>query len=221
MPNIFPILVNVAATPYVTAPTIKTGQAVSRADYDDGYYQAGRADSFFLLKDNNFFGHKQRFTGITGGYYCQILAQWCDVTGTATTEALAIPDNIVLDWNTWDRATNDVLGLYRTIVATNINWANSLTSAVATSVGAFTTGWRLWNRSEANNFMLVDGTTPPLNYPPLNFTFLGFYYTSTNTATAAIRVGNAVSTYQLDLVTKTTSTNYRYVAVRNFNTSEL
>lgn len=203
-----------------TAPAIKTGQTVSRADYDDGYYQAGRLDTFFLLKDNNFFGNKQRFTGITGGYYDQTLAGWYNAAGVATTEALAIPLNIVLDWNLWDRSTGDVLGVYRSIVATNINWATSLTSAVATSVGSFTTGWRLWNRSEANNFMYVDGTTIPLNYAPLNISFGGFYWTSTNNATNAIRVGNGLS-YQLDMIAKTSIINYRYVAVRNFNTSEL
>ena len=59
-------------------------------------------------------------------------------------------NDIVIDWSTYDGS--EVLGLYR--VATTSNWDDSIDNALLTSIGTFTSGWRLPNINEL--FSLID-----------------------------------------------------------------
>lgn len=51
------------------------------------------------LKYNNVFGHKQRFTGINGGYWSgnQGTGFYADVDGNSTTQAISFPNDIIID----------------------------------------------------------------------------------------------------------------------------
>jgi hypothetical protein len=130
----------------VGATLMKTGQTTSFRTGDDGDIEAGRATDFFTLAENNPFGNTQRFTGVTGGYYDQTLAGYYDKDGVATTKALAIPDNIVIDWSTYN-GTN-VLGHSLDVDATSVTWGDAIDNALAYSVGSFISGWRLPNFNE-------------------------------------------------------------------------
>ena len=99
-----------------TAKRKKTGQIVSRHSNDDGDTQRGRLEDFFRVRNNLIecvvekFGHNFRFTGITGGYQDPDTLQWKDKNGNTTTEALAFPNDIVIDWSQCDKSSGDVIG---------------------------------------------------------------------------------------------------------------
>jgi hypothetical protein len=107
---------------------MKTGQTTSYRTGDDGDLEAGRATSFTVLSANNPFGNTNRFTSELG-------------TQTYT-------NNIVIDWSTYDGTT--VLGYKRTYQS-NALWAASIDGCLAVSIGAFTSGWRMWNIIECVN----------------------------------------------------------------------
>jgi hypothetical protein len=133
-----------AATTYASAKLMKTGQTTSYRTGDDGDIEAGREDSFFVLKENNPFGNANRFTDELGG-------------ATYT-------NNIVIDWSTFDGLS--VLGYYRTLIANN-TWENVIDACVALSIGSFNSGWRLVNRTELNNIVNGD-VLHATNYAPFN-----------------------------------------------------
>lgn len=89
-----------------SAPLMKTGQTTSYRDGDDGNTTRGRAISFFVLGQNNYFGNNQRFTGVTGGYFDQNLLAFFDFEGNPTTYDLAFPNWLVCDWSTMDSDGN-------------------------------------------------------------------------------------------------------------------
>jgi hypothetical protein len=144
--NTLTIEVPSGAVAPVGATLMKTGQTTSFRTGDDGDLQEGRDVDFFTLAENNPFGNTQRFTGVTGGYYDQTLAGYYDKDGVATTKALAIPDNIVIDWSTYN-GTN-VLGHSLDVDATSVTWGDAIDNALAYSVGSFISGWRLPNFNE-------------------------------------------------------------------------
>lgn len=81
---------------------LKTGQTYTARDDDDGATQRGRGVDWFTLSGNNPFGNTQRFTGITGGYYDQVLGGWFTKDGVPTLYADAVPNHIICDWSTMD-----------------------------------------------------------------------------------------------------------------------
>lgn len=140
----------------VGATLMRTGATTSYRTGDDADTSSdGRAVDFLTLPSNNPFGNTNRFT---------------DELGTQT-----YTNNIVIDWSTYNGST--VLGVYRVnfYVKVAVNWNDAIDNALALSIGTFTTGWRLWNKIEAVNFMnqssfLVYG------YSPLNATGNGAVY---------------------------------------------
>lgn len=133
----------------VGATLLKTGQTTSYATGDDGDLEAGRDASFMVLPSNNPFGNTNRFTDVLGGQ----------------TYTLAI----VIDWSTYN-GTN-VLGYTRNLSPTNITWSAAITGALATSIGTYTSGWRLTNINELNSIVRLGGVTSTvLNYAPFSVT---------------------------------------------------
>lgn len=157
-----PAVQNFTCTPFPVGATLtKTGQTTSYRTGDDGDLEAGRATSFTVLASNNPFGNTNRFTSELG-------------TQTYT-------NNIVIDWSTYNGST--VLGYKRT--ATNVfsgGWNNAIDTCAATSIGSYTSGWRLANDNEWKNIM-NRGLSNPLNYAPFTtFTFTTSAHTSTTYA---------------------------------------
>lgn len=184
-----------AAVSRSTAKLIKTGQTTSYRTGDDGDLEAGRNTSFTVLAENNPFGNTNRFT---------------DELGTQT-----YTNNIVIDWSTYDGST--VLGWRRTDNGVNITWNNAIDGALLVSIGIFTTGWRLPNVTELLSICIWDSTFR-FNYSPFNIANTFQFYTSTtnpqSTGTAMMLATTASS--GLLSVTKTTSTNMRYIPCRTF-----
>jgi hypothetical protein len=125
----------------VGATLMKTGQTTVYRTGDDADTSAeGRATDFFTLAVNNPFGNTDRFTDELGG--------------------TTYTNNIVIDWSTYDTVAGTVLGYHRRLVSSggvfDFNWNDAIDLALAFSVGTFTSGWRLWNRTEANNIMNLE-----------------------------------------------------------------
>ena len=173
--------VPVVCTPApVGATLMKTGQTISYRTGDDGDIEAGRATDFFTLASNNPFGNTNRFTDELGG-------------STYT-------NNIVIDWSTFDGST--VLGLER-IANGNFNWNTNIDNAISHSVGIFTTGWRLPNIREIENFALMSSVySTSLNYPPLNLSTAGYYHCSTS-----YRASPSANTYTFNNLTGQSDVN--------------
>lgn len=165
------VVVSSSGSPSAVGATLmKTNQTVSYASTDDGDVEAGRGVDFLTLSVNNPFGNTNRFTDITG----------------AQTYTLAI----VIDWSTYDTVTGTVLGYRRTKSTGYTDWATALTNAAATSIGSYTTGWRLPNRKEIENIMNFGVATSVLNYAPFSITIDTNLWTGTtnnfNTANAFV-----------------------------------
>ena len=143
----------------VGATLMKTGQTTSYRTGDDGDIEAGRATSFTVLASNNPFGNTNRFTDILGG------------------QTYTLP--IVVDWSTYDGST--VLCYTKNLSTGALkNWADCIDQAAATSIGSYTSGWRLTNRKEIENIMRFAGTTLTVfNYAPFNQSVATNIWTST------------------------------------------
>ena len=185
-----------AVSSITTATLMKTGQTTSYRTGDDGDIEAGRQVNFTTLAENNPFGNTNRFTDELGGQ--------------------TYTNNIVIDWSTYDGAT--VLGWYRVSNGVDINWDNAIDGALATSIGTFTTGWRLPNIQELFSLMNFS-LTNPFNYSPINLGTSTFaYWTSTTReggTTAANRIFNSQTTVSSSAA-KTVTTSQRYIPCRVF-----
>jgi len=191
--------VDIVLTPSATIPVgaklMKTGQTTSYRTGDDGDLEAGRATSFFVLASNNPFGNTNRFTDELGGQ--------------------TYTNNIVIDWSTYDGST--VLGYRRTQNGVDITWNNAIDGALATSIGTFTSGWRLPNRNEFSNLWNGESTLG-YNYSPLNLNTPGLECWTGNSLTAATTLAwfNNTTYGQEGYKAKTTTTNSRYIPCRTF-----
>ena len=103
-----------------------------------------------------------------------------DASGVATTQALAFPNNIALDWSTYDG--NTALGVwwssYSSRNGSNADWATVIADANASSVGGFSSGWRVPNIRELLNFVSFNATRA-FNYAPFFDTSNARYWSST------------------------------------------
>ena len=173
------------------AKILRTGQTASSGTRSDGDLQNGRGTSFFLLptiggvQKYNPWGHTQRFTGTTGGYYDEVLAGYYDSAGVATTRALALPNEIVIDWSDFDGAT--VIGAYVNVpgfvyrsFADNLTYCNSFT------IGSYVSGWYSPNKKEVENFQYC-GSSGMFDYGALNLTGFISIWSSTEVVNDPLR----------------------------------
>ena len=211
-----------------TARRIKTGQTVSAADYDDGYYENGRDTDFFHCtiadKVYELYGHTFRFTGKTGGYQSNIDDLYYTKAGVLTDRATAFPDNVIMDWSQFDEATGEFLSYYAAFTNTNYIWTTAMASAVGHTDSLFATGWYLPNVQELMAIVYLGSSTYTLGYPPFNLTIAYHYWTSTYTPS---NVGYKFNWYNsfadpgLRRALLSTSSTYRLMAARVCNISEL
>lgn len=185
-----PSAVNVYCKPFpVGATLMKTGQTTSYRTGDDGDIEAGRATSFTTLASRNPFSNFNRFTSIAG-------------TQTYT-------NNIVIDWSTYN-GTN-VLGYYRVVSGSDVNWNSAIDAALALSVSTFTSGWRLPNKREMENifnYSLSFG----ISYAPFSFPNNTIWTSTTYEASTTVAYTHAGS--WINLTSKTSAA--RWIAVRTF-----
>lgn len=180
-----------------TAKLMKTGQTTSYITGDDGDIEAGRNTNFTTLAENNVFGNTNRFTDELGGQ--------------------TYTNNIVIDWSTYDGAT--VLGWYRVNNGIDTTWTLAIAGALATSIGTFTTGWRLPNVQEL--FSLANFATQLFNYSPLNASATAYnFWTGTTfngATTRAFVITNVLTgTSTVSATTKTATSLNRYIPCRVF-----
>jgi hypothetical protein len=166
-----------APSPIQTGVEImKTFQTIPYIGGDDGTLQLGCVGlvDWYTLTNPNPLGNTQRWTGTTGGYQDHTDMLFYDKDGVLTTEALAIPNNIVIDWLRY--VNGKVIGYYRTI----LNYGDFDTSCLlvaSNTLGTFT-GWHMTNMEELWNIQFR-GVTPAYNFPPFNYNTIKYFWTST------------------------------------------
>jgi len=138
------------------------GRIRSKIDVDANDY----GSEFLVLPYINYFGHHVRLTGRTGGY--KIGANYFDKDGVATTEALAFPDNVVLDHaqSPSNNPLEEVLVLKRTIGSIAMDWATSMATAAADT--QLNLNWRLLWKREMDNLLLNHNNANFLGFDPFN-----------------------------------------------------
>jgi hypothetical protein len=192
-PNHADIVINVAGP--VGATLMKTAQTTSYRTGDDGDLEAGRDTSFTVLATNNPFGNTNRFTDELGGQ--------------------TYTNGIVIDWSTYQG--NTVLGYSKNPNGSNVTWNTAVDGALATSIGSFTSGWRLTNRNEMENLINNGSSSGVLNYAPFSYTIDVNCWTSTTArydTTRAYILGSN-STGWVYALPKTSPSAY-YFACRTF-----
>jgi hypothetical protein len=172
---------------------MKTGQTTSYRTGDDGDLEEGRATDFFTLASNNPFGNTNRFTDELGG-------------STYT-------NDIVIDWSTYDGST--VLGYRRTQNGLTLSWNNAIDGALAVSIGAFTTGWRLPNIYELFSLYNYEVATTRLNYAPFNFSVAFELWTSTTNPSVTSNAMTMIS-QESSTRAKISAAAVQYIPVRTF-----
>lgn len=211
-PSILPaqtpmVCMPLAAPTYSTAPLSNTGMTSSVVPGDDGSLQNGKLVDFFTLIESiaeitgstnpNYIGNTKRFTDING---LQVYA-----------------DGIMIDWSLYGGSGSSG---YYTVPLPIDNNDDMTTDTLALSVGIFSSGWALWNRTEGNN-LVHNGTGffgvnvfswSPLNLPAAN------YWTGTGNPSVGIFI-NTVYGAQSQLARSNATP--RGVAVRFFTDADL
>ena len=217
-----------ATTPLNTSTPIKTGVTTSYIAGDDGDTQRGRLTDWFNIDFTNpVFSNQKRFTGTTGGYQDETDNNYYDESGVATTEALAYPDGIIVDWASYNQVNGDVL-MYE---VTNFN--SILVTCIADAQARTTGGFNDWNVTNFQELIRIVNpsniaTKSVIDYPPFNIVQIS---NNDNIWTTSGTDGGANPHYVvlffngniiLNNIASTQDNNsYNYIAVRYGNTSEL
>jgi hypothetical protein len=147
----------------------------------------GRATDFFTLNYTNEWGHSFRFVGQTGGYTDG--TGYFDVSGVATTKALAFPNDIIYDFTS--RNETEILSYYIGDSTTFRSYDTSLPLHVSSTFGGLT-AWYLWNDFEVRNVMSLgsfDSLGHWMSHKPFEFNSSTRYFiTSTRSGINITRV---------------------------------
>jgi hypothetical protein len=177
------IVLPASASPtYASARLMKSGVTTSYADYDAGYYQRGRATSFYKLLANNPFGHIWRFTGTSGGYYDSDTSQYKLANGTVSTFAGAFPNSVMIDWSTSNAIGVQIWAL-QPLSQTSLTWDNARITCNGLTVGSLSV-WYLCETVEADslrNWQLAGHHS----WLPLNFE-ISFWSANTNPSSTTV-----------------------------------
>lgn len=212
--------------------TYKTGQDVIVVAGDDGATQRGAGVDWYNLSNPNFFGHTKRFTGTTGGYWEESDSTYRDVNGTVTTNALAFPEDIVLDWSQFDIETGEVHGIYRVLNNVDVNYSGNETYINGLSTASWS-NFKVPNTNEQGRWAwksnqgavndrallyepLISNTTPNAGLGQGAFR----YWSCTTHSDGEARY--LENNYALCLKSvRSASSNFRSMVIRIFNISEL
>ena len=191
-----------------TAALMKTGQTTSYATGDDGDLQKGRDTDFFTLKEVPVNNDSSATVNTT-------LNRFTDELGGQN-----YTNDIVIDWSTFDGV--EVLGWSKHDYITLDTWSNFLASALAYSIGSFTSGWYLPNIMQLMSLPWF-GSSQKMQYPsPYNNAFdiaSNVFWSST---TDTNNISNALylatnSSRQIIALAKTSTRRALYV--RNFTST--
>ena len=153
----------------IGAELMKTGQSVSVRVGDDGFFKFGRAVDEYILNGLNPFGNPYRFTGVSDSDGYTDGVGYFDSLGNPTTKSLALPNNIAIDWSTFDGV--NVLGYDVTLRGID-NFNDAIDKALLLQTGGFLSGWRLPNMRAMDNLSIVGGNRrfamPPLDLSSTN-----------------------------------------------------
>lgn len=187
-----------------TAKLLKTGQTWSIATGDDGNLQSGRLVDWYTLQEVPLHNNGVPTINTTTN-------RFTDTLGSQT-----YANGIVLDWSTWDGSS-----LLGTTINITTHPVTSMTACItycnSFSLGGFSSGWKLWNRTEANNFINLDWLIM-FESAPWNNTSAFTYWTSStkkNLTTQGYRVSSNVGS--IDQAVRTG--NAKAMPVRYFNLS--
>jgi hypothetical protein len=208
-----------------SAPLMKTGQTTSYRTGDDGDIQAGRDVNFFNVDFVNFFGNSKRFTGITGGYNDETIAgesvvNCRDVNGNVVTIGQAFPEDIILDWSTYNSTTGDVLGYAGVNISTRgtRTWEDNIDYCLAFTTTSFPSGWRASNINEGQNIQNI-GVNWSMQWIPVALTSFEIWVSNSLVITGGSQ-SYVVGLYGVIQNKFNSSLNYS-LPVRTFNISEL
>ena len=147
----------------------------------------GRATDFFTLNYTNEWGHDFRFVGQAGGYTDG--TSYFDVTGVATTKALAFPNDIIYDFTS--RNETEILSYYIGDTTTFRSYNTALPLHVSSTFGGLT-AWYLWNDLEIRNVMSLgsfDSLGHWMSHKPFEFnSSMRYFITSTRSGINIIRL---------------------------------
>ena len=144
----------------------------------------GRETDFFTLNYTNEWGHAFRFCGTSGGYTDG--TSYFDVSGVATTKALAFPNDIICDFTS--RNETEILTYYTGDSTTYRGYTTALPLHVSSTFGGLT-AWYLWNDVEMRNVMSLgsyNSLSHWMAYKPFEFTDR-YYLTSTRAGIEVFR----------------------------------
>lgn len=181
----------------IGADLMKTNQTVSYRTGDDGDLEKGRATDFLTLSSANPFGTTERFTDELGGQ--------------------TYTNQIIIDWSTYNGTT--VLG-YGGSQFSGVTWDDAIDNTLVTSIGTYTSGWRLPNINELWSIVNLGVTgNKGLNYYPFTeldwVATLSNFWSSTTTPYATTQAMILKSfTIEIDNKSKTQTANY--FPVRDF-----
>lgn len=152
-------------TAKTTAFPLKTGETVSYGVGSDGQVGSGIGTSWLVMAENNMFGNTNRFTDTLGGS--------------------AYANNIVLDHQSRDPLTGNLLGYDRADVITARTFAAHLTYFAGKTNSGYG-NWRGTNYNELHQISRWGGVTFKWNFAPFNYTGAGtgdyLWATTTNNA---------------------------------------
>lgn len=205
------------------ATPLPTGQTTSYRSGDDGDLQRGRGADFLNLDagDTNFFGNEKRFTGITGGFWDEGTSQYKDVSGTVVAKSVAFPSNIVLDWQSYNQATGDVIW-WCINPTTSTNWNDAIDGQPYSNyAGLGYNDWYLPNRKEMDTIVTYEQLLI-LDYSPFELdTSLSYNWLFTS-STYIANTANAFVVMNVGTIAANAKTNLRsFIVLRYGNISEL
>jgi hypothetical protein len=142
----------VAPTAKTTGFVLKTGETFNYGTGSDGQVQSGDLVSWLVMSENNMFGNTNRFTDTSGGS--------------------TYSNNIVLDHQSRNPLTGQLLGYDRADVVTARTWANHLTY-FATKTNSGFGSWRGTNYNELHNISRWGGVSFKWSNAPFSYTGAG------------------------------------------------
>ena len=223
----------VPAPPLNTSNLRKTFLLASLRTGDDGATQRGRGVSWYKTDYNNLWGHDFRLCGTTGGYTDGV--SYFDVSGVATTRALAFPNNEMSDWAYWDQINGKVMMWYLlpfgtttpvpalpnggTIGGKSVN--NAIDEALASTQNG-RSDWYCPNIEELNSIIYREqaiNAGDALNYPPFDYAYNGSFPSSTgwrivSSSSKGVRAMYLIITNGITAPISLTNTLYSYFIIR-------
>ena len=223
----------VPAPPLNTSNLRKTFLLASLRTGDDGATQRGRGVSWYKTDYNNLWGHAFRFCGTTGGYTDGV--SYFDVSGVATTRALAFPNNEMSDWAYWNQINGKVMMWYLlpfgtttpvpalpnggTVSGKSVN--NAIDEALASTQNG-RSDWYCPNIEELNSIIYREqaiNAGDALNYPPFDYAYNGSFPSSTgwrivSSSSKGVRAMYLIITNGITAPISLTNTLYSYFIIR-------